>query len=94
MANQLSVVVFFNSDRLDEIERFNREAKSAIVTAGIDTIRSLFPGTRIAQPNTAACSVSVSGPHDVMMQLVSYLEEHKQFASYVVDGPVIHSAHR
>jgi len=94
MTDQLSLLVSFNTNALKGAARFDRDSKRAILEQGLARFRSHFPGVRTDKPNVSACAVTVTGAPELIEQVVCYLEEHKDFASYLVDGPMIRPATR
>jgi len=90
--DQITVLVFFNIKELGGSSRFDRDAKSAILDRGITTLHSRFPAACVARPNASACSVSVTGDHETIAELVAYIESNRDFATYVVDCPAISPA--
>ena len=93
MAKELSLLMFFNTDRLSGAERFDRGARARVVEEGVQELSKQFPHARIASPNPTACSVNLSGSHEVIEELVAYLEQRgKEFGTYVIDGLMIRPA--
>ena len=93
MSDTLSLYVSFEENQLENEEHFDRNARLQLVERGIQELRTRFPLALFGPPNPTACAVSVHGTPDVIQDVVGFLENRRDLASYVIDGPVIRSAH-
>jgi len=88
----INIIVFFNTDRLTGRRRLDRAARRELVGVGIKELRAKFPGAHFGPPNPTACSAEVVVGLDDARDLVAFLEDHGELASYMVNGPLVRPA--
>jgi hypothetical protein len=92
MAHSLSVVIFFDCERLPEPVRLIRSHRLSVVEAGIAALKAQFPALELGNRNASSGSVDAMVSAEELEQLVAFLDRPNAWGHVVVDQPMFRGA--